>query len=148
MGESKTGESKAAMTKIEVATCLRIAAESLAAARFFGPSELDEAREAAAMAVTELPPDLAALVEEALSDGDFNTLDQIANAFEPPAALTPQRKSRRQRKPSVGKLIAQAEKFGKPVTSITTPDGVTLHFGTAESAGNEWDEVLPRHGKH
>jgi hypothetical protein len=57
-------------------------------------------------------------------------------------------KPRAPRKPSVSKLIARAEKSGKPVSSITTPDGVTLHFGAAESAGNEWDEVLLRHGKH
>jgi len=48
--------------------------------------------------------------------------------------------AKRQRKPSLGKLIAQAEKSGKPVSSITTPDGVTLQFGEPEptEATNPW----------
>jgi hypothetical protein len=58
---------------------------------------------------------------------------------------------RRQHKPSIAKQIKQAEKSGKPVTSITTPDGVTLHFGKSESSeanndSNEWDREL-LHGK-
>jgi hypothetical protein len=56
---------------------------------------------------------------------------------------------RRQRKPRLDCAIAQAEKAGKRVSSITTPDGVTLTFGQGEptEAGNEWDEALCR-GKH
>jgi hypothetical protein len=48
--------------------------------------------------------------------------------------------SKRQRKPSIRTLIKQAEKAGKPVTSITTPDGVTLKFGESEptEAANPW----------
>jgi hypothetical protein len=54
--------------------------------------------------------------------------------------------AKRQRKPSVGTLIKQAEKSGKPVTSVTTPDGTVLHFGEPEQAtqSNPWDEVLSR----
>jgi hypothetical protein len=58
------------------------------------------------------------------------------------------RRRRKAKAPTFSKLVAQAEKAGKPVNSVTTPDGVTLHFGTTESAGNEWDEVLLRHGTH
>ena len=29
-------------------------------------------------------------------------------------------------------MIAAAERSGKTVTSITTPDGITLHFGKGE----------------
>lgn len=36
---------------------------------------------------------------------------------------------RRWRKPRIDKLIAQAERAGKNVTSITTPEGITLNFG-------------------
>jgi hypothetical protein len=60
----------------------------------------------------------------------------------------PERK-RRERKPSVATLIKRAEKAGKTVTAITTPDGVTLTFGEAKendaNSGtnvNPWDEVL------
>jgi hypothetical protein len=50
---------------------------------------------------------------------------------------------RRQRRPSIGRMIA-AERGGKNVTSITTPDGVTLHFGKGESteASNPWLDDL------
>jgi hypothetical protein len=49
-------------------------------------------------------------------------------------------KRRGQRKPRLRTLIADAEKAGKNVASITTPDGTTLTFGpepTAEAA-NPW----------
>ena len=47
---------------------------------------------------------------------------------------------RRQRKPNIRRMIAAAERGGKNVTSITTPDGVTLHFGKGEptEASNPW----------
>ena len=38
----------------------------------------------------------------------------------------------RQRKPSVRTMIAQAEKAGKKVVSITMPEGVTFTFGKGE----------------
>ena len=46
----------------------------------------------------------------------------------------------RVRKPRIDRMIAAAERSGKNVTSITTPDGVTLHFGKAEptEASNPW----------
>jgi hypothetical protein len=54
------------------------------------------------------------------------------------------RAKRRVRKPSIRRMIAAAEKTGKNVTSITTPDGVTLHFGKGESteASNPWLDDL------
>ena len=53
-------------------------------------------------------------------------------------------RSRRQRKPSIGRMIAAAERAGKNVTSITTPDGMTLHFGKAKltDASNPWLDDL------
>jgi hypothetical protein len=50
------------------------------------------------------------------------------------------KKSRGPRKPSLRALIMQAEKAGKNVASITTPDGVTLRFGESQptEASNPW----------
>ena len=67
------------------------------------------------------------------------------NAFKPKADPAPP-KLRRQRKPSIRKQIAAAERSGKIVTSITTPDGVTLHFGKGEpsEASNPWLDDLTK----
>jgi hypothetical protein len=48
--------------------------------------------------------------------------------------------NRRTRKPSIATLVKRAEKAGKPVTSITTPDGTTIHFGETKptDASNPW----------
>ena len=54
---------------------------------------------------------------------------------------TPAPKPRKPRRPSISKMIAQAEKAtGKPVTSITMPDGTKLGFDKSESAApdNPW----------
>jgi hypothetical protein len=52
---------------------------------------------------------------------------------------------RRARKPSVATLIKRAEKAGKTVTAITTPDGITLTFGeAADKSVNEADNELAR----
>jgi hypothetical protein len=116
----------------DIATGLHMAADYLAGARFV-PSEADEAREYAAPAMAELPPDLAALVDEALSAGDWNVLDQIARAFEPPAVPMPQPKPRRPRKPSLARLVAKAKELGVDVT--VEPNGtVTFRTGTASAA--------------
>jgi hypothetical protein len=49
-------------------------------------------------------------------------------------------RERRPRKPSIARQIKQAEKSGKVVTSITTPDGTTIHFRDSEptEANNPW----------
>jgi hypothetical protein len=49
-------------------------------------------------------------------------------------------KPSRRRRPGIATLIKRAEKSGKAVTSITTPDGTTLHFGEGEDteASNPW----------
>ena len=38
-------------------------------------------------------------------------------------------KPKRQRRPALDSLIREAEKAGKSVSSITTPDGTTVRFG-------------------
>jgi hypothetical protein len=66
----------------------------------------------------------------------------------PPGALEERdhlrKQPRRQRKPNIGRMIAAAERGGKNVTGITTPDGVTLHFGKGESTetSNPWLDDL------
>jgi hypothetical protein len=57
-----------------------------------------------------------------------------------PPGFRPAPKPRRQRKPSIKKMIAAAERSGKTVTSLTTPDGVTLRFGESDptEANNPW----------
>jgi hypothetical protein len=88
--------------------------------------------------------DLAAwfrrLAVEAI-DGNLSTTDKLK-----PAAP-------RKRKQSIDRLIKQAERSGKRVTSITTADGATLRFDEPKpepklepstSPNNPWDEVLPR----
>jgi hypothetical protein len=49
-------------------------------------------------------------------------------------------RTRRKRKPSIATLVKRAEKTGKTVNSITTPDGTTINFGAPESseANNPW----------
>src|SRR5215472_14156912 len=53
------------------------------------------------------------------------------------------------RRPSVGKMIAQAEKAtGKPITSVTLPDGTKLDFGKpASEPDNPWFADLPKETK-
>jgi hypothetical protein len=56
-----------------------------------------------------------------------------------------QQKKLRKRKQSLRAMIAQAEKAGKSVASISTPDGITLNFGQpvrATGAGSTADEEL------
>ena len=50
------------------------------------------------------------------------------------------RRKRKPRGPSPSKLIAAAVKAGKPLTSLTLPDGTVLHFGASEPtvAVNPW----------
>ena len=54
--------------------------------------------------------------------------------------LTSAETTRKPRRPSIRKLIENAEKAGKPVTSVTTPDGTKLDFSKAPNAPAD-DEV-------
>jgi hypothetical protein len=50
------------------------------------------------------------------------------------------------RRPSIGKMIEQAEQAGKPLASITLPDGTKLDFGKPEQQqGNEVDDWIAKH---
>jgi hypothetical protein len=63
-------------------------------------------------------------------------------------ALSTGHRQRRPRRPSIGKMIAQAEKAtGKPVTSVTLPDGTKLDFGQAKQEGNAVDEWIAKHAR-
>ena len=59
----------------------------------------------------------------------------------PPDALrTPAEVARKPRRPSISKMIEQAEKAGTPLASLTLPDGTKLDFGKPEpvEADNPW----------
>jgi len=64
-----------------------------------------------------------------------------ATVSPPPAAdslRTPAKPTRKPRRTSISKMIKQAEKAtGKPVTSITLPDGTKLDFSKPDSAEPE-----------
>jgi hypothetical protein len=89
----------------------------------------------------------AIVVLDEAADWDFERCAALGVALGEllePSKKARQRKPRRQRKPSLRKMIAAAERGGKNVTSITTPDGVTLHFGEPEpsEASNPWLDDL------
>jgi len=50
------------------------------------------------------------------------------------------KKPRKPSRPRIATLIKRAEETGRPVTSITTPDGTTIHFGETNptDASNPW----------
>jgi hypothetical protein len=80
---------------------------------------------------------LERLLVRAENDGEVRAKAQPQPQVQPPQ---PQQQPRRQRRSSVGTLIKRAEKEGKSVTSITTPDGTVLHFGEPQptEANNPW----------
>jgi hypothetical protein len=50
------------------------------------------------------------------------------------------------RRPSIARLVKQAEASGRPVTSVTTPGGMTIHFCQPEpgETNNPWLDDLRR----
>jgi hypothetical protein len=50
------------------------------------------------------------------------------------------------RRPSIARLVKQAEASGHPVASVTTPNGMTIHFGQPEpsESNNPWRDDLRR----
>jgi hypothetical protein len=71
---------------------------------------------------------------------EFRAASKSASERQATHRMRPPAKPRRQRRPSIGRMIAAAERGGKNVTSITTPDGMTLRFGESEptEASNPW----------
>jgi hypothetical protein len=82
-------------------------------------------------------------------DGLLLTPSKITRVTAQQAAAILDEGRRKPRAPSIRKLVEQAEKAGKNVTSITTPDGTKLDFGEADRATNfnPWDRVLPNASK-
>src|SRR5262245_45979358 len=86
-----------------------------------------------------------------LPDGRFA---MTVGSIQPPSKLAALRAlrdvakptSRRKRKPSVRSLVKQAERSGKQVSSVTTADGTTLHFGPPPEPieSNLWLDDLRR----
>jgi hypothetical protein len=56
-------------------------------------------------------------------------------------------RSRRRRKPSITTLVKRAEKTGKSVISITTPDGTTINFGESTKSENALDQWIAKHAR-
>jgi hypothetical protein len=56
-----------------------------------------------------------------------------------------QRRQHKPRRPSISTMIEQAEKAGKPLASITMPDGTKLDFSKAEQQGDELDQWIAKH---
>jgi len=63
-----------------------------------------------------------------------------AQSPSPPEAQPQPPLARKPRKLGIVTIIRHAEKAGRPVTSITTPDGTVLHFGEPQpsEATNPW----------
>jgi hypothetical protein len=138
-----------------IAAQLREAAGCFACSRFV-PSEADEGIELATEALDALSADAdlgvrtdgvrAMLADPA--NYDLYRLapwcDALADKLDPPRKRKP--KGKRQ---SLDRMIAQAEKkSGRSVTSITTPDGTTLHFGDpTPTPAKELDQWIAKHAR-
>jgi hypothetical protein len=95
------------------------------------------------------PVFLHEIVEIGVPHAEFDKeLDEFLDRLEDkPAANTNDGSDmrRRMRKPSIHKMIADAEKSGKTVTRFTTPDGATLTFGepgAVDTAADDLDREL------
>jgi hypothetical protein len=92
------------------------------------------------MPVLRVPDD--SLIVDLMFGSDANRVRRVVGLGFIDAALEFCKRRRRQRKkPSIGRMIAAAERGGKKVTSVTTPEGVTLRFGESEpveSSNNPW----------
>jgi hypothetical protein len=69
-----------------------------------------------------LPPAQAEAVEAILCGPFYDGPYKVSGAA-----------ARKPRKPSIATLIKRAEKSGRPVTSITMPDGTTINFSQEPS---------------
>jgi len=107
--------------------------------------------------ITQVKPDVARepegpLLEIFWGKGEaakalYREVQELARKY--PRPTKPAAPARKPRQPSIRKLVEQAEKVGKTVTSITTPDGTKLDFGEADQGTNfnPWDRVLPNASK-
>lgn len=153
MVEGQAQQGEAVMT--DAAFALYAAAECFACA--ISPSDIEEGVGYAEAAIAALPPGgfpRPNYVHELVEARDWRCLEMISRELDQrarPVRVSQERisesfevskpaKPRRQRKPSLRTLIAQAEKAGKPVTSVTTPEGITLRFDQPEpaEASNPW----------
>ena len=81
------------------------------------------------------------LAEEYAAAGGEEYLAAKARAAAQPEAPTPRQRKPRQpgkpRRPSIKQMVEGAEKAGKPLASITLPDGTKLDFSKPEPAEPE-----------
>jgi hypothetical protein len=160
-GEAPMTDAAFALRAAEAAFALYAAAECFAG---ISSNPLEEGVEYAEAAIAALPPgfghpDLVREIRKMVEARDWQRLEMTSRELDTWAAARPRGESGknraersvvskppRQRKPSLRTLIAQAEKAGKPVTSITTPDGTKIAFGEPEAEKrNELDEWIAKH---
>jgi hypothetical protein len=154
-GEAASTDAVSAVRAAEAAFALYAAAECFAGISL---NPLEEGVEYAERAIAALPPgfghpDLVREIRKMVEARDWRLLEMTSRELDTWVAARPPGESgknraersvvsqpRRQRKPSIRTLIQQAEKAGKPVTSVTTPDGITLRFDQPEpaEASNPW----------
>jgi hypothetical protein len=136
----------AEIVNADVRLLVEIATDHFAGARFC-PSDEEVGEEYLALAFATRFPELSAaeclfLVRgPSTSAAESETVSNLNHA-EPQRSPQP----RRRRNPSITTLVKRAEKTGKTVTSITTPDGTTIHFGDSAptEATNPWLAHLPK----
>jgi len=79
--------------------------------------------------------DAAAEAAEFLAEMRAAEADRRSQIEQPPAVA--ERKLRQPRRPSISTMIEQAEQAGKPLASVTLPDGTKLDFSKPEPAEME-----------
>jgi hypothetical protein len=102
-----------------------------------------------------IDPDLRILMLQ-LDDPGRDALERViaraqAESKQRAVATTqpqPQPQPRSRRKPSISRAIAQAERSGRHVSSVTTSDGMTLNFDQQPTeANNPWLADIERQTK-
>jgi hypothetical protein len=116
----------------------------LEAARMTGLPHITLQTDVRALAATRTVDDTIALLNGWTRERRGEALGQFLFA-DPLMLKRAERAKRRARRPSIRTMISQAEKSGRRVTSITTPDGTTIHFGEPTPTGdanNPWLDDL------
>lgn len=92
--------------------------------------------------VVELPSGCSEIRIVEFIEAGIGMLSQLSGedlSARPWEVVTERVRHERVRKPSIATLVRRAEKTGKAVTSITTPDGTTINFSQEpDEANNPW----------
>ena len=91
------------------------------------------------------PPDARLIYSVFFGRGPLSESERDFLARPPQQPPKAPRRQYKPRRPNISKMIEEAEKAGKPLASITMPDGTKLDFSKAEQRGNEFDEWIAKH---